>query len=46
MRKKIALLCCLLSLGSIAVLFPSGENQETVVEKAGSVRVVIQHCTS
>lgn len=46
MQKKIALLFCLLSLGSAAVLFPSGENEEKALEKPGRVSVVIQHCTS
>jgi len=46
MQKKIALLFCLLSLGSVAVLFPSGEDEEKLLENPRSVSVVIQHCTS
>jgi len=46
MQKKIALLFVLLSLGSVAVLFPSGKNEEKVLENPRSVSVVIQHCTS
>jgi len=46
MLKRIALLFCLLSLGSTAVLFPSGESEEKVLDKPRSVSVVIQHCTS
>ncbi len=46
MQKKIALLFCLLSLGSVAVLFPSGEDEEKALDNPGSVSVVIQHCTS
>ena len=46
MQKKIALLFCLLSLGPVAVLFPSGEDEEKALDNPGSVSVVIQHCTS
>ena len=45
MQKKIVLLFCLLALGSVAVLFPSGDNEEKALENPGSVSVVIQHCT-
>jgi hypothetical protein len=46
MLKKIAFLFCLLSLGSVSVLFSSGENEEVVLDSPRSVSVVIQHCTS
>jgi len=46
MLKKIAVMFCVLFVGSNAVLFSSGENEEKVSDSPRSVSVVIQHCTS
>jgi len=46
MLKKIAVMFCVLFVGSTAVLFSSGVNEEKVSDSPRSVSVVIQHCTS
>ena len=46
MLKKIAVMFCVLVVGSTAVLFSSGEKEENLLDDQRSVSVVIRHCTS
>lgn len=46
MLKRIVLLFCALYLGSTAVLFSVGEQEQNVLDNRRNVSVVIVHCTS
>jgi len=46
MLKKIAVMFCVLFVGSTAVLFSSGKKEENLLDNQRSVSVVIRHCTS